>query len=138
LPQFLILRIVLALTGIMLAILGANVGLGGIATLGLQVDPGFATVVNPTAFAAQDNHVRFIGGMLTAVGAFFFIGCVALERMRTVLIGQCGAVALAGLFRLSQPENPLFSDPELIRSFVMEVLFFPVLAFWLWRSTVQR
>ena len=137
-PQFLILRLVLALTGIILALLGANVGLGGIATLGLQVEPGFVAAVDPIAFAYQDNHVRFNGGLLTAIGAFFIIGSVALERIRSVLIGLCGIIALGGLFRFSQPENPLFSDPELIRSLVMEVLFFPALAFWLWRSTVPR
>ena len=133
-----ILRIVLALTGIVLALLGANVGLGGIATLGLQIEPGFVAAVDPKAFAYQDNHVRFIGGLLTVVGAYFIIGSVALERMRLMLISLCGVVALAGLFRFSQPKNPLFSDPELIRSLAMEVLFFPALAFWLWRTAVPR
>ena len=73
------LRALLALTGLGVLVIGANVGLGGIRTMGLQVDPGFVVEVEAEAFFDQDNHVRYLGGVFAAMGTALIAGAVAFR-----------------------------------------------------------
>ncbi len=129
-----LLRITLALTGIVLLLLGLNTGVGGILTLGWQIPPDFATIANAGNFAAQDNHVRFMGGLLAGAGLLTCAGAVALHRLRPALITICAIVFVGGLFRFTPFDGTVFSNPELIRSLALELVYFPLLALWVWRT----
>jgi len=87
-----LLRIILALCGFAIIILGLNVSLGGIITMGWQGQTNFLSVSNPDAFAVQDNNVRFIAGVWTGVGVLFLLGAMMLERMRPVLLACMSVV----------------------------------------------
>lgn len=63
-----LLRGVMALLGLAVVVLGLNIGLGGIRTLGWQGGAvEFLTVTDPALFAVRDSHVRFIGGIWLAL-----------------------------------------------------------------------
>lgn len=129
-----VLRVVLLLVGAVMIALGLNVGLGGILTLGWQGSADFVSVTNAEAFAAQDNHVRFLGGfwlgagLLTAAGAFF------LNQLRPVLTGIAAMVFVGGLARLSAADPALVTSAAILPSLAAELVLFPALAIWLWRS----
>ena len=80
-----VLRILLAIMGVVIIWLGLNIGLGGIATLGWQGPSDFFTITNKAAFHVQDNHVRFIGGVWLGVGMFFIAGAILLHQLSSVL-----------------------------------------------------
>lgn len=136
-PSNLALRIVLALTGVAVMAIGANVGLGGMQTMGMQVVPGFLEPVDQVVFDVQDNHIRFLGGVFAAVGLVFLAGAVWLSNLRDGLIVLCAVVAVAGLFRFSQGVEAATAG-EILPSLLLELVFFPLVAFWLMRSVPRR
>lgn len=129
-----ILRTVLAMIGVIVVVLGLNIGLGGMQTLGWQIDPEFLTVTNPDDFAVQNNHIRFVGGVWFAIGLLFIAGSFALESLRTTLIFLCIAIAIASSFRFSAPNISILTNPDIIGSLLFEMIGFPLLALWLYRS----
>jgi hypothetical protein len=80
-----LLRMVLALCGIGIVMLGLNVSLGGIVTMGWQGSTDFVAITDAAAFQVQDNHVRFIAGVWTGVGLLFLAGAAKLETMRPIM-----------------------------------------------------
>lgn len=129
-----VLRVVLALVGAAIIILGLNIGLGGIRTLGWQLPPDFISVTNEANFKIQDNHIRFIGGVWFGVGASFLIGAFAFAKMRPVLIVLCLIIVFAGLFRASAMDTGLLFSAAIAPSLLLELVGFPLLAWWLMRS----
>ncbi len=127
------LNVTLLLVGIVVIFLGLNIGLGGIRTLGWQNASQFIIVSDLTIFQAQDNHIRFIGGVWFGVGLLFFIGGIWLDRLRTTLISMCGIIALAGLFRLSALDGSVILSAGILPSMLAEVVGFPLLGWWLVR-----
>ena len=132
-PPNLPLRFVLVLTGLGVFVIGANVGLGGMQTMGLQVAPGFLEPVDQAVFDVQDNHVRFLGGFFAAAGLMFVAGAIWLNALRSSLVTLCALIALAGLFRFSQG-LPAVANSDVLPSLGLELVFFPLLAFWLTRA----
>lgn len=128
-----LLRAVLALAGIVIVLLGLNVGLGGIQTLGWQGDGAFISVTDPALFGVRDNHVRFIGGVWLGVGVLTLAGAVALERMRGVLLALIGIIFIGGLARLSALDPAIFLSAAIAPSFVLELVLFPLLGLWIAR-----
>lgn len=131
--MLLVLRLVLGLLGLAICFIGLNVGLGGIATLGWQVDPGYVTAVDADLFAVQDSHTRFLGGVWFSIGLLFIAGALKPLRFAPVLFWICCLITLAGLFRLSAPEPAIVMDGRIIGSFALELIGFPLLAIWLRR-----
>ena len=95
------LNATLILVGLAIIFLGLNIGLGGIQTLGWHTSEPFFSVTNEPVFQVQDSHIRFIGGIWFGVGAVFVMGGFRQDTFRTTMIVLCAAVAVAGLFRLS-------------------------------------
>lgn len=129
-----VLRAVLVLVGAVIMLMGVNVGAGGMRTLGWQISPDFIAVKDAITFGVQDNHIRFIGGVWFGVGAVFLIGGIILGRMRPTLIILCGIIAVAGLFRLSAFDMDVVFSADIAPSLALELIAFPLLAYWLDRS----
>jgi hypothetical protein len=127
-----VLRIVLLAVGAVMIALGLNVGLGGIPTLGWQGSTDFVSVTNVGAFAAQDNHVRFLGGFWLGAGLLTAAGAVFLNQLRPVLTGIAAMVFVGGLARLSVGDLALVTSAAILPSLAAELVLFPMLALWLW------
>jgi hypothetical protein len=128
------LNIVLVLIGAAIIFLGLNIGLGGMQTLGWQVSRDFITVTDPAVFQVQDNHIRFVGGVWFGVGVLFVLGGFARAQMRGTLVALCLVIAGAGLFRFSAINMDVLSGADIIGSMLFELVGFPLLAYWIWRS----
>jgi len=125
-----LLRGVLLLLGAVVVVLGLNVGLGGIRTLGWQGGVvEFLTVTDPALFAVRDSHIRFIGGIWLAVGLTLAAGAVWFERLRPVLVAIAALVFVGGLTRLS---GALPAD--VLPSLMLELIGFPLLGWWVYRA----
>lgn len=129
-----VLKSILVLLGIVIMVLGLNVGLGGMRTLGWQVSQDFISVVDADVFAVQDNHIRFIGGVWFGVGLVFVLGAFALAKLRITLVTLCLMIAGAGLFRFSAMDLGVVFSGAIGPSLALELVGFPVLAWVLFRS----
>ena len=130
-----VLRIVLLAVGAVMIALGLNVGLGGIPTLGWQGSTDFLSVTDAAAFAAQDNHVRFLGGFWLGAGLLMASGAFFLDRLRPTLTGIAAMVFVGGLTRLSAADPALITSAAILPSLAAELVLFPLLGLWLWRRT---
>ena len=126
-----LLKSVLALVGLAIMILGLNIGLGGIPTLGWQTSETFIAVTNETVFHVQDSHIRFIGGVWFGVGAIFLLGAGLTDRLRGTMVTLSVAIAIAGLFRLSGLDGGVVFSAAILPSLALELIGFPLWAFWL-------
>ena len=129
--QVIVLRAILMIIGAIIVLLGLNIGLGGIKTLGWQTARDFVVITDSAVFGTQDNHFRFIGGVWFGVGVVFFAGGIALQSLRQTLIILAMLIAVAGLFRLSALDAAVITSMAIAPSLVLEVVGFPLLAFWL-------
>jgi hypothetical protein len=131
------LKIALALIGVAIIVLGLNIGLGGIKTLGWQMPRDFISITDTVTFGAQDSHIRFMGGVWFGIGVLFFVGSFAFKKLRPTLISLCLIIPVAGLFRLSAMDaNSIFSA-SIAPSFVLELIGFPILALWIKRTPIN-
>jgi len=128
------LKLVILLIGIAIMFLGLNIGLGGIRTLGWQIPQNFLNVTDALTFQTQDNHIRFIGGVWFGIGMIFALSTLALAKLRPTLISLCAIIAVAGLFRFSILDTDVIFSAAILPSLVFELLGFPLLAIWLYRS----
>ncbi len=126
------LRALLVLSGAAVVAVGLNVGLGGIQTLGMQVTPGYVTVADAAGFAVQDSHVRFLGGLFSAIGAVLIAAAFLLPRLWSAVCLLCALMPVAGLFRLTGGSHAL--SAELYTSLAFEFVLFPLLAIGIWRA----
>lgn len=131
-----LLRVLLFVVGSVIVALGANIGFGGILTLGLQSSRDFATVADPVTFAVQDNHVRFVGGIWLAVGLTFMVGGIQLKKMQPILLVLIGYIFFAGLCRFSAGNLALLFSPAIAPSLAFELLVFPLIGLWIKRAQV--
>ena len=132
-----LLRLILALVSLAIMMLGLNIGLGGIPTLGWQTSETFIAVTNETVFHVQDSHIRFIGGVWFCVGAIYLLGAFYYDKLRTTLITLSVAIAVAGLFRLSGFEGGAVFSAAIVPSLALEIIGFPLLAWWLLQTAKQ-
>ncbi|KPA20653.1 hypothetical protein shim_31060 [Shimia sp. SK013] len=126
-----LLNSVVVIVGTVIILLGLNVGLGGIKTLGWQSTRDFVSITDAAAFHAQDSHIRFIGGVWFGVGAVFVAGGFALRNLRSTLIILSAMTAVAGLFRLSAMDTEVIFSAAIAPSLAFELVGFPLLAWWL-------
>lgn len=127
------LQIVLFISGIALLVIGGGVGLGGILTLGTQVSPDFLEITKPEVYHVQDNHIRYLGGFFFMSGVAFVVGAFQLAILRTTLIVLSLMIFGAAIFRFLGGEANVFGA-DLLPSLFLEVIYAPLLAFWLWKS----
>ncbi|AXI46476.1 DUF4345 domain-containing protein [Sulfitobacter sp. SK012] len=126
-----LLNLVVVIVGVAIIFLGLNVGLGGIRTLGWQTTRDFVAITDAAIFHTQDSHIRFIGGIWFGVGATFLIGGFALRTFRPTLIILSAMIAIAGLFRLSGMDSGAIFSAAIAPSISLELIGFPLLAWWL-------
>ena len=126
-----LLNLVVVIVGAAIVFLGLNIGLGGIKTLGWQTTRDFISITDAATFHAQDSHIRFTGGIWFGVGATFVIGGFAMRTFRPTLIILSAMIAIAGLFRLSGMDSGVIFSAAIAPSLVLELLGFPLLAWWL-------
>lgn len=128
------LRVVLVLAGAFIVFTGLNVALGGIPTLGWQGQSSFLQVTDSTAFAVQDSHVRFLGGLWTAMGLMFIAAARSPSSFRPALYFAYAAIFLGGLARLSQMDFDTLFGPDIVGSLAAELIGMPLLFLWTRRS----
>jgi hypothetical protein len=131
------LNFILAVFGALVIFTALNRAFGGIATLGWQGPVDFFTVANPAAFAVQDNHTRFLGGVWLAVGLAFLAALLNLRAMRPVLLFCCAAVFLGGLARFTSLDFAVTLGPDIIVSLILELALMPIVFFWLSRTRLD-
>jgi len=129
-----LLRAVLVIAGLVMIVLGLNVGLGGIRTLGLQVPGEFIQVTDATLFANQDSHVRFLGGFWLGAGLLMATGSLWFDRLQSLLVAICAMAFLGGVMRLSAHDPAIVLGQGLLPSAVAELLGFPLLGVWISRQ----
>ncbi|MEM9277425.1 MAG: DUF4345 family protein [Pseudomonadota bacterium] len=130
-----VLKLVLFLTGMVIVVLGINVGFGGITTLGLQGGTDFYTVTDHDTFGIRDNHVRFAGGIILAIG-ITITGCaIYLENAFTPMMIITTAFVIGGLARLSALDTGILFSSDILPSLIIELFGFPLLAYWVWRES---
>lgn len=129
-----LLRTVLALTGLVIVLLGVNVAFGGMRTLGLQGPTDFFVVSDAVAFQTQDNHVRFLGGVWLATGLVMVAGAVLLNKLQGILVAITVMVFIGGLARLSIMDQDILLSVAIAPSLFAELVLFPLLGIWVLRS----
>lgn len=128
------IRTVLAIAGAAIVLLGINVGLGGITTLGMQGGTDFLTVTDPAIYAVRDNHIRFIGGVWMAAGLVLMAASVFLQQLRRVVVVLTAMIFVGGLARFSAFDWALLTSMNIAPSLVLELIGFPLLGLWIARS----
>ena len=128
------LRAVLVASGLVVALLGMNVGIGGISTLGLQGPTEFFEITNQQVFDIRDNHIRFIGGTLIAIGGLLVYSGFRLEFAKTVVPIVALLFVTGGLARLSAADASLLGGSDIAPSLLIEMIGFPLLALWVMRT----
>jgi len=129
------LRTVLAIIGIVIIWLGLNTAIGGILTLGWQGPSDFVSISDSQAFAVQDNHVRFLGGVWSAVGVFFMLTSISPYRYKNIIFAMIIMNFLGGLFRLTAADQNLLLGAKIGPSLFAELVLFPLLALWIHHFT---
>lgn len=127
-----LLKIVLILTGTVVVILGINIGFGGIATLGLQGTSDFFDVTNQSVFDIRDNHVRFGGGIVIAIGLAMVFTAFRLNKAFPILLFIALMFMAGGIARLTAFHSDLIFSADILPSLLIELFGFPALAYWSW------
>ncbi|MEP7274639.1 MAG: DUF4345 domain-containing protein [Acidobacteriota bacterium] len=129
------LRAVLVLAGAFIVFTGINVGFGGMTSLGWQGERAFLKVTNEHPFLAQDSHIRFLGGLWLGIGIIFIVAASNLRKYRLVLTAAFGLIFIGGLTRLTQLHPEIVFGPDILGSFVAEIIGMPILYVWLSKVT---
>lgn len=127
------LRGVLVLLGIINVLIGVNVGFGGIRTLGMQGPTNFLEIIDQRIFLIQDSHVRYFGGLYIGIGLFLVFAGTRPHKYHNALNLVFFLIFMGGLARLTMNRPDILFGPELIGSFLAEILLMPILYFWLAR-----
>lgn len=123
-------RTVIFLLGLVALWTGANVALGGIATLGLQGPTDFVAAIHADAYAAHDSHVRFLGGLWLGVGLLFLAGAWNLAPLKPAIQTALVLTIIGGLARFSALRFDVQFGPDILGSFLAEVILMPLLLWW--------
>lgn len=131
------LRIVLALGGAFIVFTGLDFAVGGIASLGFEGPRDFFTVTDQHAFDVRDNHTRFIGAVWMSVGLVFLASALWLSEFKPALLMCVVFIFIGGVARLTAFRFDLVTGPEILPSFILEMVGMPLLYWWV-RSTKAR
>lgn len=128
-----LLRGALLLSGAMLVVIGLNLALGGIHSMGWHIPTDFMTVTDQDLYLRHDNNVRFFGGVFTGLALMTTAGAIWPRALRPSIIAFLLAIPFGSVFRIIAPDYAIFADPVMRPSVLAELLICPALAFWLWR-----
>ncbi len=123
-------RGVLVLAGAFIVLTGLNNGLGGMRTLGWLGPNDFLTIVDAQAFAVQDNHAKFLGGLWLGIGLAFWLGAWRPERFSQALRLVFALVFLGGVLRLASSNPEIAFSADIIGSLAAELIGMPILYLW--------
>ena len=132
------LRSVLVLAGAFTTFTGFNIALGGIPTMGWQGVSAFFEVTNQHAFLIQDSHVRFLGGVWIGAGLLFLLAAADIRKYRDALNVVLALIVLGGFARLTQLHPEVTFGPDVIGSFIAELVGIPVLYWWLSKAAASN
>lgn len=121
----------LVIVGLIIVFLGADVGFGGLRTLGWQGVKPYFTVTQDTVYQVQDSHMRFFGGLFVAMGVFVIWAARHLRQQQSALRLVFVVVFFGGLARFSQLRPDVVFGPQVVGALGAELLLMPVLFFWL-------
>lgn len=133
-----ILCAVLIVLGILNIIIGLNVGLGGILTMGWQGQKPFFEITDQDAFLLQDSHIRFFGGLYLGIGLFLIFATTNLSKYKTALRLVFILIFLGGLARFSMMRPDVMFGHALLTSVLVELLLMPLLYLWLSKTINRR
>ena len=85
-------------------------------------------------FLAQDNHVRFFGGLWFAIGLFCLVAATQPTRFRQSLLVVAGLIFAGGLARLTVMNAEVLTGSDIVGSLAIELIGMPALAMWLWTT----
>lgn len=125
------LRAALVIVGLIIVFLGADVGFGGLRTLGWQGVKPYFTVTQDLVYQVQDSHMRFFGGLFVATGVFVVWAAGHLRQHQSGLKLVFVVVFFGGLARFSQLRPDVVFGPQVVGALGAELLLMPVLYFWL-------
>lgn len=129
-----LLKIILVLTGLAIIFTGINISFGGMKTLGWQGIVGYFEVTNQQQFLTQDSHIRFLGGIWLSIGALFVISVFNIIKFKSALKFALISIFVGGLTRLSQENLDVTLGPDILGSFLGEIIFMPIIYFWISRT----
>jgi len=133
-----IIKTILGLTGLVAIATGANIGFGGIATLGIDGPTEFFQVSDPDTFALRDSNVRFVGGLWLGIGLLFVAATFWLDRLRQAVLAALALIIVGGLARLTAGDLTILASAKLGPSLAAELVLMPMLFWRIWaggRST---
>jgi len=123
-------KAVLSLAGAFIVLLGLDIGLGGITTRGWLGSNDFVAITDAHAFAVQDNHVKFLGGVWLGVGITLWAGAWNPTRFAQVLRLAFALIFFGGVMRLLSDNPEIAFGPDIIGSFAAELVGMPILYLW--------
>lgn len=129
-------RAVLLLAGAFVVVLGLDIGLGGITTRGWLGSNDFVAITDAHAFAIQDNHVKFLGGVWLGVGLTLVAGAWRPARFAQVLRLAFALIFFGGVMRLLSDNPEIAFGPDIIGPLAAELVGMPIL--YLWHRSVVR
>ncbi|MCR9242170.1 MAG: DUF4345 domain-containing protein [Rhodobiaceae bacterium] len=131
-----IFRAILFLAGGFVVLLGLDIGLGGITTRGWLGSSDFLAVTDTHAYAVQDNHVKFLGGVWLGVGLALCAGAWNPTRFAQTLRLVFALIFFGGVMRLLSDNPEIAFAPDIMGSLVAELVGMPIL--YLWHRQVLR
>jgi Domain of unknown function (DUF4345) len=135
----LIFRGVLFLAGAFIVMTGLNIGLGGMLTLGWQGSNEFVAITDLHAYALQDSHIRFLGGLWLGLGLTLWAGSWSPVRLASALNLTFALIFIGGVTRLISSSPEVIFGPDIVGSLAAELIGMPLLYWWLTRgSRAQR
>ncbi len=125
-----IFRGTLFLAGTFIVMTGLNIGLGGLVTLGWQGPTDFLAITDPHAFAVQDSHIRFLGGLWLGAGLTLWLGAWDPVRLAGALKLIFSLIFIGGVMRLISSNPDVIFGPDIVGSLAAELIGMPVLYLW--------
>jgi hypothetical protein len=124
-------RAILIVLGILNIFIGINVGFGGISTLGWQGQTEFFEITNEATYLIRDSHIRYFGGLYFGIGLFLLLAATNLRKYQTTLKLVFALIFLGGLARFTMLRPDIIFGPDIIGSFLTELVLMPILYVWL-------
>lgn len=126
-----VFRALLVVLGALNIFIGANIGFGGILTLGWQGQIKFFEVTNEYAYLVQDSHIRYFGGLYIGVGLFLLLAATDLRKYQPALNLVFALIFMGGLARFSMLRPDIIFGGDIVGSLLAELVLMPVLYVWL-------
>ncbi len=125
-----VFRVVLVLAGAFVVLTGLDNGLGGMRTLGWLGSNDFVAIVDAEAFAVQNNHAKFLGGLWFGMGLTLWLAAWSPHRFSQALKLVFALIFLGGVMRLASDSPEIAFSADIIGSLAAELIGMPILYLW--------